>query len=196
MVYLELMYHCIQRFEYSPNSIILASKGHIETLITDIHSLQQWGRRAIATARKIRYVVGFLECRMIENEDNEASALIRQDYKQITLNLDAYSHRLEAMMSVDTSLIQAIDSRRSLEETRSTSRLTYLALIFIPLTFVSGLLSMNDRFVSGGKLFGLYFAIAIPLCMLVFLIAHPPGGVLGGFFRRPWRPRATQDGEV
>lgn len=154
MVYLELMYFGIPHFEYSPNSIILASKGHIETLITDIHSLQQWGRRAIATARKIRYIVGFRKCRTIEVEDNEASALIRQDYKQITLNLDAYSHRLEAMMSVDTSLIQAIDSRRSLEETRSTSRLTYLALILIPLTFVSGLLSMNDRFVSGGKLFG------------------------------------------
>lgn len=197
MNYLELMYHCIQHYEYSPNSVILASKAPIETLTTDINSLQKWSRRAVATGWKIGYVVDFLKYRTIENEDKEASALIRQDYKQIVLSLDVYSRRLETMMSVDTSLIQAIDCRRSLMETTSTSRLTDLALIFIPLTFVSSLLSMNDRIVSGGYLFGLYFAISIPLCILVFLIAHPHTGILRLVSTWGWRrPRVSQKWEL
>lgn len=193
MTYLGLMYHCIQHYEYPPNANILASKGHIETLTTDIHSLQRWGRRSIATAQKIRYVMDFLKYRTIEHEDKEPSVLIRQDYEQITLYLDDYSRRLEVMVSVDTSLVQAIDSRRSLIETMSISRLTYLALVFIPLTFVSGLFSMNDKIAPRGTLFGLYFAISIPLCILVFLIAHPPTSIPGIFSLWASRPRVMQN---
>lgn len=196
MTYLELMYHCIQQYEYSPEAITLASIGHIETVTADIHSLQRWGRRSIATARKIRYAVEFLKYRMIKNEDKEISALIRQDYEEIALNLGAYSHRLETMVSVATSLVQAIDCRRSLIETMNISRLTYLALIFIPSTFVSGLFSMNDKIAPGGNVFGLYFAISIPLCILVFLIAHPPTGTLGVFSAWVRRSRVIQNCKV
>ena len=193
MIYLDLMYHCIQQYEYSPDATILASRKHIETLTADIHSLQQWGRRSIATARKIRYVLEFLKYRMTEDEDKESSAWIKRDYEQIALNLDAYSRRLEVMVSVDTSLVQAIDCRRSLIETMNISRLSYLALVFVPLTFVSGLFSMNDKSAAGGKVFGLYFAIAIPLCTLVFLIAHPPTLTPGVFLAWVRRSRVIQN---
>ena len=95
-------------------------------------------------------------------------------------------------MSVATSLIQAIDSRRSLTETINISRLTYLALSFIPLTFVSGLFSMNDNIAPGGKLFGLYFAVSIPLCIIVFLIVRPPTSTPAVLAARLWRSRAIQ----
>lgn len=143
-----------------------------------------------------RYVVEFLEYRTINNEDKELSALIRQDYEQLALDLGAYSHRLEAMVSVATSLVQAIDCRRSLIKTINISRLTYLALIFIPLTFVSGLFSMNDRNAPGGNLFRVYFAISIPLCILVFLIAHPPTGTLGLFTAWFGRSRVIQNRKI
>lgn len=178
IAYLELIYHYIQQYKHSPDAI-LASIGQIETLTDDIQSLQRWGRRSIATARKIRYVMGFLDHRMTKNEDKESSTLIGQDYEQLALNLDAYSRRLEVMVSIATSLVQAIDCRRSLTETMNISRLSYLALTFIPLTFVSGLFSMKDKVAPGGKQFWLYFAISIPLCMLVFLIAHQSTGTRG-----------------
>ena len=196
MTYLDLMYHCIKQYEYPPDAIILASTGHIEKLAADIHTLQQWGRRSIATAQKIRYAVEFLKYRTIKNEDKKLSALIRQDYEQVAFNLDAYSRRLEVMVSVDTSLVQAIDCGRSLIETMNISRLTYLALIFIPLTFVSGLFSMNDQIAPGGKLFGLYFGISIPLCILVFLIAHPPTFTRGVFSAWVWRSKVIQSCNV
>lgn len=194
--YLELLYHCIQHYEYSPDAVILASIGHIETLTADINSLQRWGRRSTATAQKIRYVVEFLKYRVTKDEDKGSSASIRQDYEQIASDLDTYSRQLEAMVSVATSLVPAIDCRRSLIETMNISRLTYLALIFIPLTFVSSLFSMNDKIAPGGKIFGLYFAIAIPVCILVFLIAHPPTGTPGVFSAWIGRSRVKQSCKV
>lgn len=191
MTYLELMYHSIKQYEYSP-STALAALGQITTLNADIYTLQQWARRSMATADKIRYTIEFLRYRMAKDDDMEYSALLTEDYKQIALSIDTYSRRLEALVSITTSLIQTIDCRRSLTETRNISRLTYLALSFIPLTFVSGLFSMNDTIALGGRLFGLYFAVSIPLCIIVFLIAHPRTSTPGVFVTRIWRSRAVQ----
>ena len=173
MTYLELMYHSIKQYEYSPSNIRPAME-QIALLNADIYALQQWSRRCTATAQKMRYVIGFLRYREIRHEDTEDSLLLMEDYKQIALSIDAYNHRLEALMTIATSLIQTMDSRRSLTETANISRLSYLALSFIPLTFVSSLFSMNNSIAPGGKIFGLYFAVSIPLCILVYLVVRPP----------------------
>ena len=131
-----------------------------------------------------------------KEKDVEYSAPIREDYQQIAFGIDTYSRRLEAMVSIATSLVQATDSRRSLTETVDISRLSYLALSFIPLTFISGLFSMNDNVAPGGKLFGLYFAISIPLCILVFLIVRPRTSTSGFFAAWAGRSRAIHKSVV
>ena len=191
ITYLELMYHSIKQYEYSPNNAV-AAIAQIANLNADIYALQQWTRRCTATAKKIHYAVDFLSHRVTKDDDMEHSALLVEDYKYIALSIDSYGRRVDTLVSVATSLIQAIDSRRSLTETISISRLTYLALSFIPLTFVSGLFSMNDNIAPGGRLFGLYFAVSIPLCILVFLIVRPPTRTPAIFAARFWRSRATQ----
>ena len=185
MTYLELMYHSIKQYEYSPGNAQPAM-GQIALLNADIYAVQQWTRRCVATAQKIRYVIDFLRYRLTREEDMECSALLTEDYKHIASSIDAYSHRLGSLISIATSLIQAIDSRRSLTETINISRLSYLALSFIPLTFVSGLFSMNDDIAPGGRLFGLYFAVSIPLCIMIFLIVHPPTITLADITARFW----------
>ena len=90
MTYLELMYHSIKQYEYSPDTV-LASLGHIAILTADIYTLQQWARRSIATAQKIRYVIEFLRYRMTKDEDMDSSALLTEDYEQIASSIDAYS---------------------------------------------------------------------------------------------------------
>ena len=191
MTYLELMYHSIKQYEYSPSNAQPAMR-QITLLNADIYALQQWTRRCMATAHKIRYIVDFLRYRVTKEEDMECSALLTEDYKQIALRIDAYSHRSGGLISIATSLIQAIDSRRSLTETISISRLSYLALSFIPLTFVASLFSMNDNIAPGGKLFGLYFAVSIPLCIIIFLIVHARTTTLAHFAARIRGSRAVQ----
>ena len=195
MTYLELMYHSIKQYEYSPGNAQPAM-GQITLLNADVYALQRWTRRCMATAHKLRYVIDFLEHRVKEEQDIECSALLIEDYNQIASSIDSYSHNLEGLISIATSLIQAIDSRRSLTETISLSRLSYLALSFIPSTFVSGLFSMNDSIAPGGKLFGLYFAVSIPLCIIVALIVHPPTTTLADIAARIWRSRAIQKSVV
>ena len=185
MTYLELLFHSLKQYEYSPGNPQPAM-GQIALLNADIYALQQWTHRCMATAHKIRYVIDFLRYRVTKAKDMECIALLTEDYKYIGSSIDAYSHRLGSLISIATSLVQAMDSRRSLTETINISRLSYLALSFIPLTFVSGLFSMNDDIAPGGKLFGLYFAVSIPLCIMTFLIVHPPTTTVGDIAARIW----------
>lgn len=191
ITYLELLYHNLKPYEYCRSKGQLAIE-QIALLNADIYALQQWIRRCMASAHKIRYVIDFLEQRVIKEQDMKCSALLLEDYKHIGFSIDTYSHRLEGLMSIATSLIQTVDSRRWLTETISISRLSYLALSFIPLTFVSSLFSMNDNIAPGGRLFGLYFAVSIPLCIIVALIVHPPTTTLADFAARIWGSKAIQ----
>lgn len=173
MTYSELMYHSIKHYEYSAETIPPALE-RIEVLSADLSALQQWIRRGMATTEKIRHVIHFLKSLSISGRDKDESALLLEDYEQLAYTIDTSSRRLEAMVTIASSLIQAIDCRRSLTQTANISRLTYLALSFIPLTFVSGLFSMNEKIAPGGSMFWLYFAVSIPLCLLVFVIVRPP----------------------
>ena len=93
-----------------------------------------------------------------------------------------------------TSLIQIIDSQRSFAETANITRFTYLALVFVPLTFVASIFSMNDRFAPGGKIFWLYFATAVPMCVVVFFVARPSGRLYDLLPEWSWkRSRPIQD---
>lgn len=191
LVYVELMYHSVKKYEYSSNTA-LAAVEQIDVLSADIHALNQWARRRISSKNKIRHVIEYLDyCTKIADHADHATELL-EDYQHIAQDIDTYGHRLEALVATATSLVQTIDCRRSLTETVNISRLTYLALSFIPLTFVSGLFSMNDHIAPGGRLFGLYFAVSIPLCFLVFLFMHLPSSISVVAVVRNWWSRVIR----
>uniref|UniRef100_A0A0D2YGD7 Uncharacterized protein n=1 Tax=Fusarium oxysporum (strain Fo5176) TaxID=660025 RepID=A0A0D2YGD7_FUSOF len=90
------------------------------------------------------------------------------------------SHRklniLRDMVMVATSLVQLLDSRRSILEAINTKRLTFLALVFVPLAWVSSLFSMSDSYSPGHNLFWVYFATALPVLAVVLLLSALPHG--------------------
>lgn len=173
MTYLEVLYHSTKEYEYDP-SAISAPMEQLDVLYTDLFALQKWARRNMASFHKLRYVIQFLKHRNNDDRDTESITQLVEDYEHIASTMDIYNHRLEATVPIVTSLIQIIDSQRSLIETANVTRLTYLAFVFVPLTFVASLFSMNDNITSSAHSFWLYFAVAIPMCALVFLIARPP----------------------
>jgi len=176
-VYLEVMYHSTKHYEYSSSNHPHAL-AQLATLSSDLSALQKWARRCMATSHKIQRVIGFLKNRSIDDRDADARDLLIEDYEYIASTLAEYGHRLDAMVPIVTVMIQIIDSHRSLIETIKISRLSNLALIFVPLQFVSGLFSMNVAAVPGSKVFWLYFVIAVPMSIIVYLIARLPKRML------------------
>lgn len=143
----------------------------LAALDSDLHSLHVWGRHNMQATHKLHSVIKFIEVRInLEPAiDPTSYYLIMEDYEHLAARIDTYSRRLETLVPVVTSLVPIADTRRSLEETANMTRVTNLALLFVPLSFVTGLFNMNDG-VSGSSL-KLYFAVAIPLSLFVFSIA-------------------------
>ena len=173
MMYLEVMFYSIKQHEYAPSPIPAALK-QVSLLNTHLIAFQAWARRSMATSFKIQDVINFLEFQKNQGYDEDRCNDLIEDYQHIASRAESYSRQFEATRPIITSLIQIIDSQQSLKETANIARLTYLALVFLPLSYVSGLLSMNDHHVPAARVFGIYVMIAIPLCVIVFLLACPP----------------------
>ncbi|KAF2477704.1 uncharacterized protein BDR25DRAFT_330394 [Lindgomyces ingoldianus] len=77
----------------------------------------------------------------------------------------------QANREAERSLIEA---KRSVREAKNMRALTLIAMIFIPLAFTCGLFSMSDGYIPGGGDFWVFFAVSVPLVVLVFF-----GALLG-----------------
>jgi Mg2+ and Co2+ transporter CorA len=178
MSYINLLAYSVENYECSIEGLPI-SATELPKLESYIRHLQSWRRRSMASARNVRSLASFVESDGTDLPGPEIWASLVRDYEHIAANIDSYGRRLEAMTPVITSFITIVESRRSFLETMNVSRLTYMALVFVPLTFVSSLFSMAGDTAPGAKYFWVYFAVAIPVLALVFLIARPPNrGIL------------------
>ena len=167
--YIAVMQHCIKMYEYE------GSQLDLDKFNMDLRELQGWRRRSMMSQQKVRVVIRHLNSHAPSTLSHTASvADVLEDYKTISNDIEDAGRRLENMLPVVTSLVQIIDARQSFAETANISRLTILALVFVPLSFVSSLFSMNSENVPGSEHFWVYFAVVIPVTAIVFLIARPP----------------------
>lgn len=182
--YVSVMHYSIREYEYSVDGHpVPVSK--LNKLNSDLRSLQSWRRRSMQSQSKIDQVKRFI--RFHEARDKAHSGDCRSllnDYEHIATNINAYGQRLENTVPVVTSLVQIADSRRTYAESSNVRRLTYLAQVFVPLTFTSGLFSMNVDVTPGRQHFWIYLAVAFPVTLLVFLVARPPIREIRWFFGR------------
>ncbi|RDW82333.1 hypothetical protein BP6252_03445 [Coleophoma cylindrospora] len=168
--YVSVMHNCIKQYEYQNDSL-----PGLEEFDTDLYELQGWRRRSLHSQRKVRAVTRQLKSwSELNPTDKSFLQPLIEDYEYICVNIEDAGHRLENMLPVVMTMVQIVDARHSFAETANISRLTVLALIFVPLSFISSLFSMNPTNAPGAPYFWVYFAVAIPVTILVFFIARPP----------------------
>lgn len=179
-----IMFRAIKQFEYSTS--ITNVRDELDKLNSDMRALQRWRRRSMASEHKVHSVIRMLNA---HPHSSDSSSLI-EDYDAIFATITGLGRRLESMLPVVTSLVSIIDSRRAVDETANVSRLTIMALVFVPLAYVSSLFSMNEKLGPGGPLFWVYFVVALPVTITVVLVARPPLNIVkkaAGHIRWPRR---------
>lgn len=125
---------------------------------------------------------------VINFENVEGFEDIVPDFKRVLADVNELQERVDRLTSIVTSEISIEDSRRGLEENHNMARITWLATIFIPLTFISGLYSMNESVSALKSTYGWYFLTAVPFTLIVMAI----GWVAGGGSLTPWRKDSTK----
>ncbi|KAI1175973.1 hypothetical protein F4777DRAFT_289046 [Nemania sp. FL0916] len=94
------------------------------------------------------------------------------DFLLIQSQLEEYQHRIDQLTDVVTAVISIDNSRRGLQDNRNIGRLTWLATFFIPLSVISGILSMqSDVGEISRNTFTVYFATSLPLAVVIAIAA-------------------------
>ena len=92
------------------------------------------------------------------NSTHPALETFRNEFKLVLSQLEEYEKRIDRLTTVVTSAISILDSRR-------VERLTYLAMLFVPLSLVGTLFSMSDDITEIKFTFG-YWAAASTVCII------------------------------
>lgn len=95
----------------------------------------------------------------------------KRDFQLLHSRMEGLQNRIERIVAVTTAVMSIEESRRALDQNRNLARLTYLAVIFIPMSFVSSLFSMTDDLSTLKATFWVYFTVAIPLSIIALGVA-------------------------
>ena len=71
-----------------------------------------------------------------------------------------------------TSYIQTLQLREAQianKQARSVGTITVLGAFFVPISIISGIMSMGNEYIPGGGKFWIFFAVTLPILVLVFL---------------------------
>ncbi|KAF2850298.1 hypothetical protein T440DRAFT_110419 [Plenodomus tracheiphilus IPT5] len=92
------------------------------------------------------------------------------DFKRIQSMMSEFQVRVDRIETRKIAAQQHEAATQSVAESHRVTRLTWLATIFIPLTFVSSLFSMTDDVGRIMGTFRMYFGIAVPLAIASLLV--------------------------
>jgi hypothetical protein len=165
ILYTHLMSRYFKYYEYSLQDI----QNQLHD--SDIVNLQRWRRRIVQSQHKLRLLSEFTDYWLHQETNKQPWSIVLKDINYILSQLEYYGHSLEQIIPVATSMVQLFDARRSMLEAANVSWLTYIALVFVPLSWVASLFSMSDDYSPGHEYFWVYFATALPVLLLVLLLS-------------------------
>ena len=97
---------------------------------------------------------------------------LQKDFEILLSNIDTLQVRADRIMAVVTAVMSIEESKKAFEQNQSLARLTWLAITFAPLSFITGLFSMNGDLKTLVNTFKVYFAVALPLTAVVLFLTR------------------------
>lgn len=141
-----------------------------------MHKLHPWRRnmalyRAMITDAMHRLYPQRSQSQPYNNDKDWSLQSLLPDFQLILDNIDSVQTHITQLVSVATAFQTLDEGRRALDQNNNVARLTYLATLFIPLSFVSGFLSMVPDVTQLRQTFWIFFVIAIPLTLAALVAA-------------------------
>ncbi|KAI0134663.1 hypothetical protein BJ170DRAFT_211033 [Xylariales sp. AK1849] len=106
-------------------------------------------------------------------KNGDCVSRMKKDFEIVAHGIEELYERTERIATVATAVTSIEESRRAMDQNRALGRLTYLAVIFAPLSFISSFFSMSNDLSGLGQTFWIYFTVAIPVSIIAFLLVDP-----------------------
>jgi hypothetical protein len=157
------------RSQYRP----IAGKTHATESHEMLLALWIQARRDIETfSTTTRAIEAYISKKITEQNDSFKPSEIRyamNDYIRILAQAREDEAYMKDRLSVNVGTLSLIESRNSINQSRSTGRVTFLAFIFLPLSLVTSFFGMNIQELTGnGSSVNAFCAAAV--CTTAFTI--------------------------
>ncbi|KAF2685912.1 hypothetical protein K458DRAFT_263366, partial [Lentithecium fluviatile CBS 122367] len=101
----------------------------------------------------------------------EVAKRLITDFEVLRAEADSLSKWCSESISIAMSTISILDSQKNLAEARRIQFITYLAFIFIPMTFIASCFGMNiQELANPGSTLRMYFTISVPFTVVMLMI--------------------------
>ncbi|KAJ8110763.1 hypothetical protein OPT61_g6474 [Boeremia exigua] len=122
--------------------------------------------------------------KMIKKTAAQAQALLK-DYKGLLKRTETLSNTCKARLQILMSRAGIVESNKAIEQAKVVTKLTRLAFVFIPLSFVSSFFGMNltPLIEPPGLSLWLFFAVSVPVVALLLLSMYCDFGHVAKDFR-------------
>lgn len=160
----------VPHYEYSMSAFAQQQKNS-NTLDNDIKELHLWRRRCQQSLHKLNMLrVPVEHWRAQEKTESERWSHLVQDIDFIISELKQIWQSLEALANIAANLAQLLEAQRSIAEAGNVRHLTYVALLFVPMSFIASLFSMNGDYAPGKPHFWVYWVTAVPVLLIVLIM--------------------------
>ncbi|EED23182.1 conserved hypothetical protein [Talaromyces stipitatus ATCC 10500] len=183
ILYALLMGRYVKYYEYSSETVQMRRESFEEYDIIELH---RWRRRSLQSLHKLGIVRRFVEHwaskeknlsldmgvtnKATTQEESVIWNLLIGDIKYVEEQIMQHARSLEALNPIITALIQLADTKRAISQAEDTRRLTYIAIIFLPMSFLTGLFSMSEPYGPGSDRFWIYWVVALPLTAFIIVV--------------------------
>ena len=141
-----------------------------------MNRLHPWRRNVPLYRRMVVRAIDLIFSKPLQQQykndppDHGLPALLR-DFEIVLEDINDIHSRIDRIVSVAAALLSIEEGRRATDQNNNVARLTYLATIFIPLSFVSSFFSMAPDVTALQRTFWIFFVIAIPLTAMTLFAA-------------------------
>lgn len=162
MLYIQTLARILKHYEISTHSRDVTAGGRY-----DIIDLQKWRHHAIQSSAKIYATRSFVARHAVFEAEQERWELVLVDLDWIADSIRSYAAAFESAIPLIPSVVQLVEARQTMAEAADVRLLTWVAVVFVPLSWVAGVFSMAEGFQPGHRLFWVYFAVAVPLSVVL-----------------------------
>ena len=155
-----------------------------------LQRLHKWQRRLPFLISWLHLTITSLEGRYRTDDAHQTDSTpevfteVISDFRTLHTRFSTLALRADKILNIATAITSIQENKRAIEQNQSLSLVTYLAFVFIPLSFVSSFLSMNGDLENQTKAYSRFFEIALPLSLMASGVA-----IYGKHVREYWRGR-------
>ncbi|KAK4159575.1 hypothetical protein QBC43DRAFT_326921 [Cladorrhinum sp. PSN259] len=173
MLYSQIVANILKRSEFS-----FAQGATSSFSESEIIGLQKWRHRIIQSQHKLTATKDYIEHHHHHHHSPTSdsdppggtrSLLIIKDITHLLDKLDRYLGAFNRIIPIAPALVQVHDHRRAVAEQVFVRRLTYIAFVFVPASWVAAIFSMASEYGPGQPKFWVYFAVSVPFCLAIVI---------------------------